>query len=260
MTIESSENVHVARDGGIVTVTLDRPPVNSLTFAMCDRIRKVFHDISHDESVRVVLLKTAGEKAFIAGNDVKEFVDLDFEAATDGLARVRITFNAIYDCPVPVIALVDGGALGSGLCIATLCDVRLASESAVFALPEIDVGVLGGSKHAMRVATQGTTRLMLYTGRRIPAERAFQLGMIDEVHPHEELESAGYALAEEIASKSPAAIRLAKQGLNRIEDIPLKPAYEYECTLTAESRQSPEASEAAKAWLERRQPDFANHR
>src|SRR5215213_7993600 len=260
MALTGTENVHVDVDGGIVTVTIDRGAVNSMSFDMFDQLRMVFHRIAHASGPRVVVLRTAGDRAWIAGNDVTEFVALEFETATASLARVRLAFNAVYDCPIPVIAAIDGAAVGSGLCIASLCDVRLASERAKFALPEIDVGVLGGSKHAMRLAGQGATRLMMYTGRRVSAAEALRLNIVDEVHAADDLFAAAYALAEEIASKSPAAIRLAKQGLNRIEDMPMKAASEFECTLTSESRPSPEATEAAQAWVEHRAPSFAEHR
>lgn len=256
----STPNIHVERDGGIIVVTVHREPVNAMSWAMFDQMRQVFHRISEDDTARVVILRSGIDKIFVAGNDITEFVDMTYDSGTDGLARVRTTFNAIYDCAVPVIAEVDGVAVGSGLCIASVCDVRLASPRATFALPEINVGVLGGSKHAMRLGTQGGTRLMMYTGRRISAQRAFEMGMIDEIHPSEKLRDAAMDLAEEIASKSPVAIRLAKQGLNGIEDMPLKPAYEYECTLTTTSRRGADASEAARAWLEKRTPSYADHR
>lgn len=254
-------NISVTRDGGILTVLVDRPPVNSLSFDMFDQLRTTFHRIREDESARVVLLRTAGEKAWVAGNDVTEFVDLTYDTATDGLARVRTAFNAVYDCPVPVIALMDGAAVGSGLCLASVCDVRIATRGTTIALPEINVGVLGGSKHAMRLLTQGTTRMMMYTGRRLDAERAWQLGFVDElVEDTAALTAAGAQLAEEIAAKAPPAIRLAKYGLNGVEDMALKPAYEFECTLTAQSRLDPVAGEAASAWLEKRTPSYADHR
>lgn len=242
------------RDGHVALVTIDRPPVNAMSFAVYDELRHRFHEIAEDEDVRAVVLSGGGDRAFVAGHDVNEFVSMDYEGATDSLARVRITFNAIYDCPVPVIAAINGPALGTGLALCSLCDVRLASDRAFFALPEIDVGVLGGAKHVMRIATQGLTRLMMYTGRRVSAEHALRVGMIDEIHPHEEVRAAAMALAQEIASKSPAAIRLGKQGLNRIETMSLKEGYEYECTLTAAIRRTPEAAAGARAFLEGRGP------
>lgn len=255
MTMTS--NVRLEKIDDVALVTLDRPPVNAVSGPVYEELRLVFTRLSEDESVRAIVLTGAGDKAFCGGNEVQEFVDLTFDTATEFLARVRITFNAIYDCPVPVIAAINGPAVGTGMALVSLCDIRLASPKAFFALPEIDRGVLGGSKHVMRLAPQGLTRLMVYTGRRIPAETALRVGMVDEIHPHEELLGASMDLAREIASKSPTAIRLAKRGLNRVESMNFKEAYEYECTLTAAVRRTPEAREGAAAFLEKRRPEYS---
>ena len=238
-------------------VTLDNPPVNAISFEMYGEIRRTFQGLSDDHDVRAIVLTGAGDRAFCAGNDVRDFVDLDFDGATEALAGVRIAYNALSDCAVPVVAAVNGPAVGTGLVLPTLCDIRLASTEAIFALPEIDVGVLGGGKHLMRVATLGMTRLMMYTGRRIDAEEARRIGMIDEVYPPGQLLEAALSLAAEVASKSPSAIRLAKLGLNRVEEMGMREAYEYECTLTAAVRRTPEAREAAIAFLEKREPSFS---
>ena len=195
---------------------------------------------------------------FCGGNEVNDFTDLSFDGASEYLARVRLTFAAMYDCPIPIIGAVNGSAVGTGIVLATLCDVRVASERAKFALPEIDVGVLGGSRHVMRLAGQGMTRLMMYTGRRISAQEALRVGIVDQVVPDAEVISTAMAIAEEIAEKSPPAIRLAKQGLNRSEWMTLKEGYEFECTLTAAVRRTPEAGEGACAFLEKRKPSYAN--
>lgn len=249
-------NLRVERLDAIAIVTLDNPPVNAISFAAYDEIRQAFHQLAEDDDLRAIVLTGAGDRVFCGGNDVRDFVELDYEGATEALAGVRISYNAIIDCPIPIVAAINGAAVGTGLVLPTLCDIRLASSEAVFALPEIDVGVLGGGKHLMRVATLGMTRLMMYTGRRIGALEAQRIGMVDEIHPPERLLEAAIELAREIASKSPAAIRLAKLGLTRVETMGMKEAYEYECTLTAEVRRTPEAREAAMAFLEKRQPRF----
>lgn len=252
------QHVSTTWEHGVATVTIDRAPVNAMAFSVYDELRQTFHELAEREDLGAVVLTGAGDRAFVGGHDVNEFVSLDFEGATDRLAHVRITFNSVYDCPVPVIAAINGPAIGTGLALASVCDIRLASDRARFAMPEINVGVLGGSKHLMRLAPQGMTRLMYYTGRRIDAHEALRLGIVDEVHPHETVREAATALAQEIAAKSPAAIRMAKQGLNRVENMALKEAYEYECTLTAAVRRTPEAAEGARAFLEGREPDYSS--
>jgi enoyl-CoA hydratase len=248
--------VKVSVDRGLAVVTLDRPPANAVSLEVYDEIRRTFHRLGEDPAMRVAVLTGAG-KVFCGGNDVNDFVDLEFDRATEYLAHVRLTFNALYDCPIPVVGAINGAAVGTGIVLASLCDIRIASERAVFALPEIDVGVLGGSRHVMRLAGQGMTRWMMYTGRRVRADEALRARIVDEVVPPEEVMPRAMAIAEEIASKSPPAIRLAKLGLNRTEEMNMKEGYEFECTLTAAVRRTPEAREGAMAFLEKRQPSYA---
>ncbi|RHZ91256.1 enoyl-CoA hydratase [Cereibacter sphaeroides] len=248
--------VKVSVDRGLAVVTLDRPPANAVSLEVYDEIRRTFHRLGEDPAMRVAVLTGAG-KVFCGGNDVNDFVDLEFDRATEYLAHVRLTFNALYDCPIPVVGAINGAAVGTGIVLASLCDIRIASERAVFALPEIDVGVLGGSRHVMRLAGQGMTRWMMYTGRRVRADEALRARIVDEVVPPEEVMPRAMAIAEEIASKSPPAIRLAKLGLNRSEEMNMKEGYEFECTLTAAVRRTPEAREGAMAFLEKRQPSYA---
>jgi enoyl-CoA hydratase len=248
--------VRVTVDRGLAVVTLDRPSANAVSLEVYDEIRRTFHRLGEDENMRVAVFTGAG-KVFCGGNDVNDFVNLDFDQATEYLAHVRLTFNAVYDCQIPIIGAINGGAVGTGIVLASLCDVRIASTAARFALPEIDVGVLGGSRHVMRLAGQGTTRMMMYTGRRLSAEEALRVHIVDQVVSPEELMPTAMALAEEIASKSPPAIRLAKQGLNRSEEMGLKEGYEFECTLTAAVRRTQEAKEGALAFLEKRTPSYA---
>ena len=117
--IKSEEFVKVSMSRGVAVITLDRPPVNSVNLATYDQIRRVFHAVNDDASVRVCVFTGAG-KVFCGGNDVNDFVDLDFEGSTEYLAHVRLAFNAMYDCKVPVVGAVNGAAVGTGIVLATL--------------------------------------------------------------------------------------------------------------------------------------------
>ncbi|MDB5857773.1 MAG: Short chain enoyl-CoA hydratase [Ramlibacter sp.] len=249
-------DLRVECDRGIAVVRFDRPPVNAFTRSMYDQLRRTFHRLAEMDDLRVIVLTGTG-RVFCGGNEISEFVDLGYEEATEHLAHVRLCFNAIYDCPVPVIGAINGAAIGTGMALATLCDIRIAADTAVFALPEIDVGVLGGSKHVMRIAPQGLTRLMMFTGRRVSAAQALAASMIEEAVPPAQVLPRARELAEEIASKSPKAIRFAKVGLNRTENMTLKEGYEFECTLTAAVRRTAEAREGALAFIEKRKPSYA---
>lgn len=256
-SVEPHIRVEVQR--GIAVVRMDRPPVNSFNREMYSQMRRTFRRLSDREDLRVVVF-TGNGKVFCAGNDVNDFVDLDFDEATEYLANVRISFHQLFECPVPVIAAINGSAVGTGIALTSLCDIRIASEKAEFALPEIDVGVLGGSKHVMRIAPQGLTRRMMYTGVRVTAAEALAVSMIDEVLPEDKVLGRAMEIANTIAEKNPAAIRLAKHGINRVENMSLNDGYEYECTLSAQVRRTPEAKEGALAFLEKRRPSYADER
>jgi enoyl-CoA hydratase len=244
---------------GIATVTLNRPPVNAIDLATVDELRETFVRLSADEAIRVVILTGAGSRAFCAGNDLR---DANSPAASgrrpslDRGRQARELFWAIRDCAVPVIGAINGAALGSGLAMASMCDVLIASETASFGLPEINVGLLGGGTHMKRLVGVYKMRLAYFTGRRLPAEELYRLGAVEKVVPPEELMGEALALAREIAGKSPIAVRLAKESLNRAEDLELKEAYRTEQDYTLRLMQFEDSREAAQAFLEGRAPRF----
>jgi enoyl-CoA hydratase len=250
------QGIRVAREGRIATVTIDRPPVNSLTFEAYAAVRTAFGQLGADESISVVVLTGAGSRAFCAGHDVHEFVTLTPETADLKLPGVRAAFDVVQNCAIPVIAAVNGPAVGAGLALASLSDIRIAAATASFALPEIDVGVLGSASHLMRLVPQGSARLLALTGRRISAEKAMSLGLVEEVYPAHELMPAAMALAGEIAAKDPAAVRLMKLALDRMEDLPVAAGYELECAMTARVRHGTNAAEGARAFVEHRAPEY----
>lgn len=243
--------VLVEKQGKVAIVRLARPPVNAYNRSMYNQTRRTFEKLGQDPDVNCILLAAEG-RVFCGGNDLHEFVDFSFDEATEHLAYVRVCLNAMYDCPIPIVGAINGAAVGTGFALASLCDIRVVGESVIFALPEIDVGVMGGSRHAMRIAPQGMTRLMMYTGRRITAAQALAANMIEEMVADDEVMPRAFALAEEIASKNPIALRFAKEGLNRVESMNLKEGYEFECTLTAGLRRVADIGEAAAQELARR--------
>jgi len=240
-------------DDGIAIVTIDRPPVNALRFSDVSALNDVFVALADEpeEELRVVILTGAGERAFVAGADVNELAALTPESAETALELVQETCDRIYEFPCPVIAALNGPALGSGVAFASVCDIRVASEKATLGLPEINVGVMGGSKHLARLLPQGRTRLMMYTAWRVNAQEMLQFGVVESVVKPGELLEESLRIAREIASKLPVAVRLAKRGLNRTESMALREGYAYECELTAELRRDPRSAEAARSFFDR---------
>ncbi len=245
-------------DGQIALVTLDFPPVNALTPEAFLDITAVFDSYFARPEVRVVVITAEGERAFCAGVDVGSRLPAGETQVSPGAhyRRARETFNAIYESAVPVIGAINGPALGAGLAIAASCDYLVASERASFGLPEIDVGLLGGARHLQRLFPQVVTRRMHYTADRAGAAEAYRLGAVHRVVAPGELLEAALAEARTIASKMTTGIRLAKETLNQIEWMDLKPGYLYEQTRTEILQRTEDAAEAKRAFLERRPPRF----
>lgn len=243
-------------DDGIVTVIMDRPPVNAINQAMYEELTHVFQSFGSDREARVVILASSVERAFTAGVDVRDRVSTIDDIDLDARKFARDAYFAIYDCALPVIAAVNGPALGAGIAICASADIVIASERAIFALPEITVGMLGGGSHLARLIGPQRMRLAYYTSERLSAEEMYRLGGVARVVPHDALADEAMAIARQIASKSPLAVRLAKQALNRVEDLPLKEGYRLEQDYTMRLGLFEDTKEAMDAFLEKREPRF----
>lgn len=240
----------------IAVVQLDRPPVNALDRATRRRLIEVFDEISDRTDVRVAILTGTG-KYFCSGADLKDRPDA--ERAGDFLEHNRVTRetgNAIRECAKPVIAAVNGPALGAGFGLMTACDIFLASEDASFAMPEINVGLAGGVSMLRTLFGRSFTRRMFFTGMRVPAAELHRRGVLDEVVPPGQLMPTAMALAKEIASKSLIAMAYAKQAANMMDLMPQRDGYRFEQNITMALAKTEDAQEARRAFLEKRQPVY----
>ena len=248
----------VEQKNEVAIVTLRRPPVNAVNQAMYAEIRELFSRM--DEfcpGIAVVILRGEGEH-FSAGNDLDEFLTLTPENSAGRMKLVREAFSAIYDCPVPVIAAVHGHALGTGVALVGSCDLVVCAESAHFGTPEVGVGVMGGAKHLSRLVPQQVVRLMYLTADPVPAAELARYGGVVRIVPDTELLDAAFELAERIARHSTVAVRTAKQSLNTIEYMELKPGYEFEQRLTGQLAGTDDSKEARRAIIEKRPPRFGS--
>lgn len=242
---------------GIGTVTIDRPPVNAMNRQFYAELREVFLGFEDREDIRVVVLTSASPRAFLAGADLKARLDpaegpREGHHATDDLDHQRLArqaFWAVFDCPVPVVAAVDGPALGAGLAVIACCDIVISSTRGTFGLPEINVGLLGGGSFLLRLVGPTRMRQAFYTGEPISAAEMLARGAISEVVPSSQLAQRAQKLAATIAAKSPVAIRLAKASLNRAEWLPLKDAYQLEQDYTEKLRGFGESRKAMLAFV-----------
>lgn len=251
------ENLKLDVRDYVATVTLARPPVNATNRALRGEITQVFDSFVDRDDVRVVIL-TAEGKVFCAGADIKERTQLTGEAGEyNALNRiVREMFYSILECNKPVIAAVNGAAMGAGMALVLCCDIILASEDAVFAMPEVDVGLAGGVKFLQRHMNPSKSRRMLLTGERVPAKELHRLGVVEECVPGGDLMPKARALAAEIAGKSPLAVRIIKESFNAVENLTLRDGYRLEQNMTVALSRTDDAREAREAFVQKRKPVF----
>ena len=244
----------VERSGSIVSVILDRPPGNALTLALYRRIIEVFRDIGTSDANCAVL--TARGTAFCTGVDLEELIALSAEEDPVRSSIVRETFRTVRACSIPVVAAINGPALGAGAMLASATDIRIASETATFGVPEIDIGRCGGGAHLGPLVPRGLLRRMSFTGEPISAGEAQRCGLVDQLVAPSDLLPAAYQLAETIASKSPIGLRMTKEALNQIEFLPIEEGFELEQQYSTQLMHTQDAREAARAVFEHRPPQF----
>jgi enoyl-CoA hydratase len=245
----------------VATVTFDRPPVNAIDFASMAELTQVFTSFTERRDVRVVIFTATSERAFIAGVDLADVAGRDAAEApaktvVDPGHVARDLMWAIADCAVPVIAAVTAPPPGARLAFAARRDILLASEYSTFGTTEINVGLLGASAHLSLLVGRHTAREMFVTGEQVPARELHRVGAVRAVVPRDELLATAIELALSLAAKSPIAMRLAKEAMNRVEFLPLRDAYRIEQDYTNRMLRYEDAAEARAAFLEKRPPSW----
>ncbi len=251
------QHLTLSVDEYVATLALNRPPVNALGRAIREELLATLDELHDRDDVRAVVL-TASGRTFCAGADIKERAKL---TGRPGEYRelnrlVREVFYGVVHCHKPVVAAVNGAALGAGFALALCCDMIVASEEAVFGMPEVDVGLAGGVKFLQRYFTPSQARMLLITGRRVPAAELYRLGVLQACVPASGLLPEATALAREIAAKSPLAVQMLKQSFNTVENLSLQDGYRIEQDMTIELSKSEDAQEAKRAFVEKRKPVF----
>jgi len=247
-------SVEVRTAGGIAEVVIDFPPVNALPVQGWYDLAAAVVAAGADAGTMAVVLAAEG-RGFCAGVDIKEMQATQsqhggHEALLGANRGCAAAFAAVYDCPVPVIAAVHGFCLGGGVGLAGNADIVVAAEGATFGLPEVDRGALGAATHLARLVPQPLMRAMVYTCRTVTARRLLAFGTVLDVVPPAELRSAARRLAQEIAAKDPAVIRLAKQSLNGIDPVDVKRSYRYEQGFTFELTLDGAGDKARQAFVD----------
>jgi enoyl-CoA hydratase len=241
----------------VALVTMDNPPVNAQNAEFQDELIRVFDRLSDMDEVRVAVLTGRG-KCFSAGVDIKARSGQQRGPgdAWRGMRYARECFHSILECKKPVVAAINGPALGAGLGIAASCDILVAGESASLGLPEIDVGLMGGGRHAMRLFGHSRARRMMLTGYRVSGAEMYRLGVVEACVPDDKLMDTAMELARTIAAKSPIASVIAKHALNTIEEMTLRDGYRFEQNMTVTLQRTDDSKEAMRAFVEKRKPVF----
>ena len=243
-------------DSGIAEIVLDKPPVNAFTVAEWFEIAEAVTAAGRDPSVVAVVLRAEG-RAFCAGVDIKE-IQAEGDVALVGANRgCYAAFNAVYDCEVPVIAAVSGYCLGGGIGLVGNADIVIASEDAVFGLPEVDRGALGAATHLARLVPQQVLRWMVYTCTNLTAAELARYGAILEVVSRDALRDTALRLARDIATRHPFVIRRAKESLNGIDPVDVHKSYRFEQGFTYELHVAGVADEHRTAFVEKRSAQHA---
>ena len=256
----SFDNLLVEREDGIAVLTLQRPQrLNALDAHTLDELRAALLDLQQDGTVRCVIITGAGAKAFVAGADINELASDTPDGARDRALRGQHTFDLIERLGKPVIAAVNGFALGGGCELAMACTIRIAADTARFGQPEINIGVIPGFAGTQRLPRLiGTARAMemILTGTPVNAEEARALGLVNRVVPAAELMTVARAMAAELASKPPLAVRYAMEAIHRGVDMPFNEACQLEAALFGLVMATEDKREGTAAFLEKRKPEF----
>ena len=212
------ENVLIAKEGHVATITINRPKaLNALSTAVLTDLNAALDEVAADQDVYALIITGAGEKSFVAGADIAEMKDKSVEEAAEYGKFGNAVFRKIETFKCPVIAAVNGFALGGGCELAMSCDIRVASENAVFGQPEVGLGItpgFGGTQRLARLVGAGIAKEMIYTARNIKADRAAQIGLVNKVVAAEELSATVMKMAQGIAKNAPIAVAYAKKAIN----------------------------------------------
>lgn len=260
-TPSSWTRLRVEREGATAIVVLDRPEVlHALDAVMFDELERAFLGLSADESVRVILLTGSGERAFAAGADIRALVETNARSGRAASERGQHVLLEIERCGKPVIACVNGVALGGGCELALACTFRIASERAKLGLPELKLGLIpgyGGTQRLPRLVGRSAAMRLMLTGAAVDAAEALRLGLVDEVVPASELMTRALAVAGAIAAMAPLAISAVIQAVARGEGLPVEQAMEIEAEIFGELCGTADKREGLSAFLQKRTANWS---
>jgi enoyl-CoA hydratase len=254
------ENLLLERDGAVAVITINRPKVlNALNSSTMDELRRAVLDVKHDTSVRVAILTGAGDKSFVAGADINELAVQAPAQGKEHALRGQHVIDLIENMGKPVIAAINGFALGGGCELAMACTLRIAADTARLGQPEINLGIIpgyAGSQRLSRLVGKGIALDLLLTGRQVKADEALQIGLVNRVVPAAELMNETRKLAMELAAKAPIAMQYIIEAVNKGLEVSFDKGAFLEATLFGLVASTEDMREGTKAFLEKRRAEF----
>jgi len=259
-TTMAYDNLKLERQAPVAVLTIDRPKVlNALNDATIAELSRAFDELAADPDIRCIILTGGGDKAFVAGADIGELARCDVQG---GIAKSKRGIDLLFKMeglPKPIIAAINGFALGGGCEIAMACDFRIAADTAQLGQPEVTLGIIpgyGGTQRLPRLVGAGTAKKLLFTGDRIKADEALRIGLVDEVVPAAGLMEHCQKLAQRISERGPLAVATVKKAVNFGLNVDLPAGCEYEITHFGVLCASEDQKEGCNAFLEKRKPGF----
>ncbi|MFH1139051.1 MAG: enoyl-CoA hydratase-related protein [Pseudomonadota bacterium] len=255
-------DIKVSKEGPVAVISVDRPKVlNAIRFRTMLEIKNALDDIEADHDIRVVVLTGAGDKAFVSGGDISIMAQgAGYIETLTELPKGQAVCTDIENFPKPVIARINGVALGGGTELALSCDIRIASETAIMGVPEIKLGIIpgyGGTQRLPRLVGLGKAKEMVMTGDHISAAEALRIGLVNMVVPPRELDAAVAKMAGKLAARGPVALHMAKVAMNNGTQADLKTGLDIEARCFSLCFGTQDRVEGMKAFLEKRKPNFS---
>jgi len=254
------ETIKIEREENIVWIVLNRPHrLNAFNDILVEELSEALDTVENDPSVRCVIITGEGDRAFSAGADITAFPKVTPVKAQEFSRRGQKVFSKIEEMSKPVIAAINGYALGGGLELALACDFRIASEHAELGTPEINLGIIpgwGGTQRLVRTVGLRNARRIVMFGERIKADEALKIGLVDKVVPFEKLREEAKALAKRLAEGPPIALKYAKHALNFGSQVPLDVGLRLEATLMALLFSTQDVKRGIEAFMSKRKPEF----
>ena len=252
--------VSTERRDAVALVTIDNPPMNALSAALLDELEAEIDALDADADVRAIVLRGGGERAFVAGADIKEFPALRESASEGGSARgIQQLGHRMDGCDTPFVAAIHGYCLGGGLELAMCCDVRVCADDATLGQPEIQLGLIpggGGTQRLPRLVGHGRAMFLNLTGDFIDARTAYEWRLVEKVVPREELRETALGIARTIAARSPVSVGILRELARTTRDLPLEEGLRREADGFRRCLESEDGAEGVAAFLEKREPNF----